>query len=107
LTAYPNQVTAASRGRWKLVHTPPPPQPLPLDNWHDFYPATESWVLHDLASDSGETRDVSAQQPRELAELRKDLLDWERRNGLPSGTRGVARVDDESLKRLRALGYAD
>jgi len=101
LTAYLNQVAAVRHGPWKLVHTPPPPHPLPQDHWHRFYQAAERWVLHDLARDPGETIDLAHERPEVLAE-------WERRNGLPSGMRGVApSVDAESLERLRALGYAD
>jgi arylsulfatase A-like enzyme len=108
LTAYANQLTAVRHGAWKLVHTPPPAEPLPRDHWHAYYPRTESWALYDLARDPGETRDVAAEHPAVLAELRRTLAAWERKNAVPSGTRSVPpKVDEESLERLRALGYAD
>lgn len=107
LSAYPNEVTTAVRGTWKLVHTPPPPRPLPHDHWHDFYPTQESFVLHDLRRDPLETRDVAAEQPQITAELRDHLLAWERANGLPSGSRSAPKVDAGTAESLRALGYLD
>jgi choline-sulfatase len=93
VTAYANQVTAAMRGPWKLVHTPPPPHPLPRDHWHDVYPKEESWALHDLRSDPRETTDLSGRKPRILESLRRELHDWETRNDLPSGSRASEETD--------------
>ena len=107
LSAYPNEVTTAVRGTWKLVHTPAPPRPLPDDHWHDFYATRESWVLHDLRDDPLETRDVSGESPQVFAELRDRLRAWESANGLPSGLRGTPRVDPGTAEGLRALGYVD
>jgi len=107
LSAYPNEVSTAVRGAWKLVHTPPPPSPLPDDHWHDDYPTQESWVLHDLGRDPLETRDASAEAPQIFAELRDRLRAWERANGLPSGFRGRPQVDPGTAEGLRALGYLD
>lgn len=107
LSAYANELTTAIRGRWKLVHTPPPPQPLPRDHWHDAYPKQESWVLHDLQSDPLEERDASASQPQVARELRAQLEAWERTNGLPFGARGAPPVDADTAAHLRALGYVD
>jgi arylsulfatase A-like enzyme len=107
LSAYPNQVTTALRGTWKVVHTPAPPRPLPRDHWHDFYPTHESWALYDLKKDPLETRDVAAERPQAFAELRDRLLAWERTNGVPSGTRAAPQVDPATAEGLRALGYLD
>jgi arylsulfatase A-like enzyme len=107
LSAYPNEVTTAVRGTWKVVHTPPPPRPVPQDHWHDFYPTHESWVLHDLNADPLETRDVAGEQPQIFAELRDRLLAWERSNGVPFGARGALQVDPGTAENLRALGYLD
>jgi arylsulfatase A-like enzyme len=107
LSAYPNQVTSALRGRWKVVHTPAPPRPLPHDHWHDFYATQESWLLHDLQSDPLETRDVAAEQPQVFAELRDRLAAWERANGVPVGSRGAPQIDPHTAEGLRALGYLD
>jgi arylsulfatase A-like enzyme len=107
LSAYPNEVTTAVRGTWKLVHTPPPPRPLPHDHWYEYYPKQESWELYDLRSDPLETRDVATEQPQVAAELRERLLAWEKVNGLPSGSRGTPKVDAGTAESLRALGYLD
>lgn len=107
LSAYANEVTTAIRGRWKLVHTPPPPQPLPRDHWHDTYPKQESWLLHDLGADPLEAHDASAEQPQIARELREQLTTWERANGLPLGARGQLHVDPGTAESLRALGYVD
>lgn len=107
LSGYPNEVTTAVRGRWKLVHTPAPPNPLPGDHWRAFYATAESWVLHDLEAEPGESVDAAARQPQVFAELRERLQAWERVNGLPSGSRALQRVDGEAAERLRSLGYAD
>ena len=107
LTAYPNQVTAIRRGDWKLIHTPAPPKPLPEDSWRDFYPREESFALFDLRTDPGELRDLRSQAPDRAASLRAELLRWERRNGIPSGSRAPPEVDPATKERLRALGYLD
>jgi arylsulfatase A-like enzyme len=59
--------------------------------------------LYDLARDPGETRDVAAQHPERLAELRA-LLD-----GLGAGRAGGGSIElsEEETERLRALGYGD
>lgn len=107
LSAYANELTTAIRGRWKLVHTPPPPLPLPRDHWHDTYPKEESWVLHDLQGDPLEKHDASATQPEIANDLREQLTAWERMNGLPFGARSVSHVDPGTVEGLRALGYVD
>lgn len=107
LSGYPNEVTAAVHGRWKLVHTPAPPDPLPADHWRTFYATSESWVLHDLEAGPGEAIDSSLEQPQVFADLRDRLRAWERTNGLPSGARGKQQIDAETAERLRSLGYAD
>ncbi|HLA76627.1 MAG TPA: sulfatase-like hydrolase/transferase, partial [Vicinamibacteria bacterium] len=56
--------------------------------------------LFDLASDPAETRDLSAERPREVERLRAAL------QALRSGERASARAADaETAERLRALGY--
>jgi arylsulfatase A-like enzyme len=107
VTAYPNQMTAVRRGDWKLVHTPPPPDPLPGGGWRLFYAKAEGWALYDLARDPGETRDLSAAEPARTAALRDELTRWEKENLLSRQLREPPPVDAATEERLRALGYAD
>ena len=107
MTAYANRMTAVRRGDWKLVHTPPPPNPLPNDYWRSFYAEAESYALYDLARDPGEERDQSAAEPERVAALRAELTKWEKENRNPPASRTPPPADAATQERLRALGYAD
>jgi len=71
-----------------------------------FYQSLDApwdWTLHDLASDPGERFDLAGQRPGEAGRLRESLDDWARRP-LPDPGED-APVDDETLQKLKALGY--
>jgi arylsulfatase A-like enzyme len=61
--------------------------------------------LYDLAADPFETRDLVEREPERAAEMRARLLARARRLGGATGPDAEA-VDDETVERLRALGYA-
>lgn len=106
-SAYANRVTALRHGAFKLVHTPPPPDPLPKGDWHAYYARGESWTLHDLEQDPAESRDLAAERPRTFERLRRRLVAWERRNAGARGSGPKPEIDAKTLEQLRALGYAD
>jgi arylsulfatase A-like enzyme len=57
--------SAIRKGKFKLIE------------WHeDFLSVKPAWELYDLDSDPGETRDLSADHPEILEELRMDLHQW-------------------------------
>jgi len=57
--------SAIRKGKFKLIE------------WHeDFLSGKPAWELYDLDSDPGETRDLSADHPEILEELRMDLHKW-------------------------------
>ena len=60
-------------------------------------------VLYDLAADPGETRDVAAEHPDRVGELRRHLVGW-RRALVPAARREVE-IDEETRKGLEGLGY--
>jgi arylsulfatase A-like enzyme len=62
-------------------------------------------TLYDLERDPGETRDVSAEQPDQLALLERHLRSW--RAGLKRIAPGQETLDDETIEGLRGLGYLD
>ncbi len=106
-SAYANRVTAVRHGAFKLVHTPPPPNPLPKGAWRPYYALRESWELYDLERDPAESRDLSAERRRTFERLRRRLIAWERRNGVARGSGLKPEIDAKTLERLRSLGYAD
>jgi hypothetical protein len=46
------------------------------DRWKLLHHAPDRWQLFDLGSSAGETRDVAAQHPGEVARLKARLLAW-------------------------------
>lgn len=60
--------------------------------------------LYDLVADPRETRNVAALHPEELRRLRRELLEWVRKR---PGRHAGQEEDPETLKALRALGYAN
>lgn len=49
-------------GRWKVIH------------WYE----EAQWELYDLQADLGETRDLAAERPAELARMQERLRAWMR-----------------------------
>jgi arylsulfatase A-like enzyme len=74
------------------------------DGWKLHYSHPEGRLeLYDLASDPGELRDVAAEHPERVAELRPALDAW-----LARGEQGeTLELDADEAERLRALGYGD
>ncbi|MEE8523797.1 MAG: sulfatase, partial [Thermoanaerobaculia bacterium] len=63
--------------------------------------------LYDLSRDPSESVDLADRRPREIDRLRQLVLDWRQENARIQAVIGEARagLDEESEKRLRALGY--
>jgi len=62
------------------------------------------WEMYDLASDPGETKNLAGEHPMEET-LRKALEDWMASARTRTGpARGL---DEETIERLRSLGYVD
>jgi arylsulfatase A-like enzyme len=59
--------------------------------------------LYDLASDPGETRDLSAADGPLAEKLRAELSGWVK--SMPAQPKGQLSVDPEVLQRLKSLGY--
>ncbi len=74
-----------------------------IDYGHDGH------TLYDLDRDPGETRDLSREQPAVAAALGAQLLRLSRLSGagplVKHGDDGDGRLDAETLRKLRALGY--
>ena len=62
-------------------------------------------ALYDLASDPGETRDVAPSKPWRARRLARGLRAAGEARALAAAGRGA--VDDQTARRLRALGYAE
>lgn len=60
--------------------------------------------LYDLIRDPRETRNVATLHPEELRRLRRELLEWVKSR---PGRHAGQEEDPETLKALRALGYAN
>jgi arylsulfatase A-like enzyme len=67
--------------------------------------------LYDLAADPGETRELSAERPEQLAELHARLEAERVRLGLPPldqvGKGAAAQIDEATREHLRELGYVE
>jgi len=82
-------------GEFKAISTSPSPA------WEE----PRSWEMYDLADDPAEKRDVSTADDERLAHLREAIEAWTRR---PSSRGQVPNpTDEETQRRLRALGYLD
>jgi arylsulfatase A-like enzyme len=87
----PRYFRSVQDGRWKLV--------LGVGGRRG-----DRMELYNLVSDPRETRDVATAHPEELRRLRGDLMRWVKdRPGRHAGQED----DEETLKALRALGYAN
>ncbi|MEL7058454.1 MAG: sulfatase [Acidobacteriota bacterium] len=70
--------------------------------WHRIEPSR----LYDLAADPGETRDLAAQRPVEVARLERLLRRWQRATRAAADTEAPsATIDAEEAAHLEALGY--
>lgn len=87
----PRYFRSVQDGRWKLV--------LGVGGRRG-----DRMELYDLAADPQETRNVATLHPEELRRLRGELMRWvKNRPGRHAGQED----DEETLKALRALGYAN
>jgi arylsulfatase A-like enzyme len=105
VTAYFNQMTMIRKGKWKLVHTPPPPAPFAGDPWAGFYRPAEQFELYDVDEDPNETRDLYSAEPQRAAALWAELARWRAAHKIPIGQRPAPKLDEDLRKRLEALGY--
>jgi arylsulfatase A-like enzyme len=70
-------------------------------------------LLYDLAVDPGETRDVAAERPDDLARMTARLAEVDEQLGLPAldaplaAGDGAPELDEATRAQLRALGYAE
>ena len=87
----PRYFRSVQDGRWKLVLGVGGRRPSGLE-------------LYDLAADPQETRNVATAHPEELRRLRAELMGWVRNR---PGRHAGQEEDEEALKALRALGYAN
>jgi len=65
--------------------------------------------LYDRRTDRNEHRDLSAEKPEVVKNLKKEILDWIKAQEsvkLALGERSRGKVDAELMKKLRTLGYA-
>ncbi len=70
-------------------------------------------LLYDLASDPGETRDLAAERPEDLARMQARFAEVGAQIGLPALDAPLAadgsapELDAATRERLRELGYAE
>lgn len=93
----PESYRALSSGDWKLIAVAPRNRDAA---------GAPSVALYDLARDAGETRDLSAERPR----IAQDLLSALARTAAAGRRDSIASLntramDDETVAKLRALGY--
>lgn len=75
---------AVRNGHWKLV------------DWREFTTKSQSgWQLYDLATDVSETKDVAAQHPEIVAELKQAWETWDAKN-VPALWHGSATEDPDA-----------
>lgn len=67
----------------------------------------ESVELFDLEGDPAETRNLAPRQPEQVSRLRQALVAWRKNNARHRARYGAAteKLDPETEKRLKALGY--
>jgi len=105
----PSGMTAVRVGRWKLVHTPEPPE-VPADHpWTPYFEREESFRLYDLRRDPGEVVDRSSEQTERASRMRRVLERWEKRHLLRARLerKEPPAVDARLREMLRSLGYAE
>ena len=87
----PRYFRSVQDGRWKMVLGVGGKRPTGME-------------LYDLAADPLETRNVATMHPEELRRLRAELTGWVKNR---PGRHAGQEEDEETLKALRALGYAN
>ena len=87
----PRYFRSVQDGKWKLVLGVGGRRPTGME-------------LYDLAADPQETRNVATAHPEELRRLRAELMGWVKNR---PGRHAGQEEDEETLKALRALGYAN
>lgn len=87
----PRYFRSVQDGKWKLVLGVGGKRPTGME-------------LYDLAADPQETRNVATAHPEELRRLRAELMGWVKNR---PGRHAGQEEDEETLKALRALGYAN
>jgi arylsulfatase A-like enzyme len=87
----PRYFRSVQDGKWKLVLGVGGRRPTGME-------------LYDLVADPQETRNVATTHPEELRRLRAELMGWVRNR---PGRHAGQEEDEETLKALRALGYAN
>ncbi|HWM90066.1 MAG TPA: sulfatase [Thermoanaerobaculia bacterium] len=92
----PRYYRSVQDGVWKLVLGTGGRRPRPVAG-------PSGLELYHLAADPLETRNVAAAHPEELRRLRRELMAWVKNR---PGRHAGQEEDEETLKALRALGYA-
>ncbi|HEX5714645.1 MAG TPA: sulfatase [Thermoanaerobaculia bacterium] len=87
----PRYFRSVQDGKWKLVLGVGGKRPTGME-------------LYDLAADPQETRNIATAHPEELRRLRAELMGWVKNR---PGRHAGQEEDEETLKALRALGYAN
>ena len=90
-TAGPGPLTSIRRGELKAT----------------FESQSKRWSLHDVGADFDEARDLAAERPAELEELRAELAAWWTRWRPSVAERRRIPLTPELRAHLEALGYAD
>ena len=62
--------------------------------------------LYDLERDPGELRNLAVDEPDVAKRLHRELFAWEKSAPKDLDTGAQQKLDDETLRKLRALGYA-
>jgi arylsulfatase len=124
-TYYGNQLTSLTERGFKLIFTPPPPDPdhdnRKRDGWFEMWPKTSRFELYDLNSDPHEETDLARLNSDRFEEMRISLVSWlAEQQEWHSILLDVLRNDEHYNKQvrmlerdvrieeqLRALGYAN
>jgi arylsulfatase A-like enzyme len=95
-------IRTVTQGDWKLVHNPDGISPVCVpDAPPNHYPIGRE-ELYDLAKDPGETANLAASQPGQVAELTKLIR---QRFAAVRSRAGQQEVSEELKKKLKELGY--
>jgi len=82
--------------RFKLVYVP--------STFERDHLELDEWMLFDLASDPGETKNVLAEHPEDAARLKAELFGWMRSESLFQAP--ASNLSPEELEAIRGTGYA-
>lgn len=81
-----SELRALRQGRWHFIEAPRP-------------------ELYDLEADPGEQRNLASEERRTVAALRQELARLEQRTGPAPAAAAPLEEDEETLRKLAALGY--